>query len=74
METISPIVYAAAMLLLVFVAFFAGRLYESRRQNKKILEKELENMKLLTEEVLWLHKLAASEPATEKPEADTTAR
>ena len=74
METVLPIVHAAAnMLLWAFVAFFAGRLYELRRQNKKVLEKELENLKL-TEEVLWLHKLASSESTTKKPEADTTAR
>ena len=62
----------ANILSLAYLAFLAGRIYESRRQNKKIFEKELENMKL-TEEVLMLHKFAASEYATEKPEAGTTA-
>ena len=66
METVLPIVQAATMLLWAIVSFFAGRLYESRRLNKKILEKELENLKL-TEEVLWLHRLAASQSATENP-------
>lgn len=61
-----------SILLLAFLAFFAGRIYEFRRQNKKVFDKEVENMKL-TEEVLWLHKLAASESATEKSEAGTTA-
>lgn len=73
MENVLPIVHAAANMLLWAVAFFAGRLYESRRLNKKILEKELENLKL-TEEVLWLHKLAASESATESPKQAQTRR
>ena len=72
MGIVLSIIKAATILLWVFVVFFAGRIYELRRQNKKVLEKELENLKL-TEEVLWLHRLAASESATEKPEAGTTA-
>lgn len=68
METVLPIVYAAAnMLLLAFVAFVAGRLHELRRQTKKALDKELENMKK-TEQVLMFAKIAASksESATDK--------
>lgn len=68
METVLPIVYAAAnMLLLAFVAFVAGRLHELRRQTKKALDKELENLKL-TEQVLMLAKRATSESATGKSE------
>lgn len=63
----------ASILPLAYFAFIAGRIYELRRQLKKIFEKELENMKLI-EEVLWSHRFVASESATEKPEADTTAR
>lgn len=58
-----------SILLLAFLAFFAGRLYELRRQNKKVFDKEVENMKL-TEEVLFLHKLAASDSEAETTEAE----
>ena len=58
-----------SILLLAFLAFFAGRIYELRRQNKKVFDKEVENMKL-TEEVLMLHKLAASDSEAETPEAE----
>ena len=65
---LTPLIFGIINTLLVaFVAFVVGRLHELRRQTKKALDKELENMKK-TEQVLMFAKIAASksESATDK--------
>ena len=58
----------AAILSLAYLAFLAVLLYELRRQNKKILDKKMENLKQC-EQMLRLVKLATSESesATKSP-------